>query len=42
MEQELFNQLLANSPLAVILLYMLKQITLLTERVAKIEGKIQR
>lgn len=40
MEQELFNQLLANSPAVVILLYIVKQMSNLSERVAKIEGTI--
>lgn len=38
MEQEVFNQLLANSPFFVIFLYYAKKIGELSERVAKLEG----
>jgi hypothetical protein len=41
MEQEVFNQLIANSPAALVLLYMLRQISTISERVARIEGKIE-
>ena len=41
MEQEVFNQLIANSPVAVVLLYLLRQISVISERVARIEGKIE-
>lgn len=38
MSQEVFNQLLANSPLVAILLYIAKTIKDLCERVARLEG----
>ena len=41
MEQEVFNQLIANSPAALVLLYMLKQISTISERVSRIEGKLE-
>ena len=42
MEQEVFNQLIANSPACLVLLYLLKQITGISERVARIEGELQK
>lgn len=42
MEQEVFNQLIANSPAALVLLYLLKQISGISERVARIEGELQK
>lgn len=40
MEQELFNQLLANSPFFVIFMYYARKIGELGERIAQIEGII--
>lgn len=42
MEQETFNQLIANSPAALVLLYLLKQMSNIAERVARIEGTLQK
>ncbi len=38
MEQEVFNQLLANSPIVVVLLYYARKIGDLSERIATLEG----
>lgn len=40
MEQEVFNQLLANSPAVLILLYIVKQLSNLSERLARLEGAV--
>ena len=42
MEQEVFNQLIANSPAALVLLYLLRQLSGISERVARIEGELQK
>lgn len=42
MEQEVFNQLIANSPAALVLLYLIRQISGVSERVARIEGELQK
>lgn len=42
MDQEVFNQLIANSPAALVLLYLLRQLSGISERVARIEGELQK